>query len=151
MSRLLIVRHGQASAGTSDYDQLSERGYRQANALGEQWAVEGIVPDAVYVGPRKRHRQTFERLAAAARSPWPEPLFVEEWDEHQAYEVVIHSIPGLAEEDEWVAGRARVSRQGGEDGLRAYFDLYRHVTRKWVRDELALDGASFEPWRSCES
>ena len=147
MSRLLIVRHGQASAGSDDYDQLSERGYRQAGILGTQWADEGIVPDSVYVGPRKRHQQTFETLAGANGS-WPEPVCLDEWDEHQAYSVVIGAIPGMADEDEWVADRARVSAAGGAEGLTAYFDLYKHITRKWVRDELDLGDHSFEPWQA---
>ena len=147
MSRLLIVRHGQASAGSDNYDQLSERGYRQAGILGEQWAAEGVVPDSVYVGPRKRHRQTFETLANGNGS-WPEPVYLDEWDEHQAYGVVIETIPAMVADDEWVADRARVSAAGGAEGLNAYFDLYKHITRKWVREELDLDGHSFEPWQA---
>lgn len=147
MSRLLIVRHGQASATAEDYDQLSERGYRQAGLLGEQWAAEGLVPDSVYVGPRKRHRQTFEALANGAAT-WPEPVSLDEWDEHEAYSVVFASIPGLAAQDEWVAQRADTLQAGGNDAQRAYFDLYKHITLKWVREELDLDGHDFEPWSS---
>ena len=33
-------------------------------------------------------------------------------------------------------------------GLGAYFGLYKHISRKWVRDELDLDGHSFEPWQA---
>ncbi len=146
MSRLLLVRHGQASAGSDDYDQLSERGYRQARYLGEQWAAEGLIPDSVYVGPRKRHRQTAETLGAALPRGWPEPTFLDGWDEHAAYGVVMHSIPRLAETDAWVAQRVECSQGAGREALRAYFDLYRHVTRLWVRGELDLDGTDFEPW-----
>lgn len=148
MSRLLVVRHGQASAGSADYDQLSERGYCQARALGEQWAAEGVVPESVYLGPRRRHRQTAETLAAAGGFDWPEPIHLDDWDEHQGYAVVQYAIQRHAPEDDWVAGR-RAKMESGEDGhLRAYFDLYQHFTRKWVRQELDLDGAGFEPWDS---
>ncbi len=146
MSRLLLIRHGQASAGSDDYDQLSERGYRQARHLGEQWAAEGLVPDSVYVGPCKRHRQTAEALESEATRAWPEPVFLDGWDEHDAFAVVMYSIPRLAETDEWVAERAERSRGEGRDARRAYFDLYRHITRLWVLGELQLDGAGFEPW-----
>ena len=146
MSRLLIVRHGQASADSEDYDQLSELGYRQARHLGEQWAAEGLAPDSVYVGPCKRHRQTAEAVAAELADDWPAPVYLDGWDEHDAYQVVMYSIPRLAERDPWVAERAERARSGGHDARRAYFDLYRHITRLWVLDELHLDGAGFEPW-----
>ena len=147
MSRLLLVRHGQASAGSDDYDQLSERGYQQARSLGAQWAAEGVMPDSVYVGPRKRHRQSAETLAAELPAGWPEPTYLDEWDEHDAFAVVMHSVPLLAENDEWVAEGAEKMSSGGPEALRAYLRLYRHVTRLWVREELPLDGQPFEPWR----
>ena len=146
MTRLLLVRHGQASHTSDDYDQLSELGYRQARCLGEQWAAEGLVPDAVYVGPRKRHRQTFEAVAAEVGDGWPEPRFLDGWDEHEAYNVVMYSIPRLAESDEWVAERDAQRQVGGRQGQQAYFDLYKHITRLWVLGKLSLDGSGFEPW-----
>lgn len=148
MSRLLLVRHGQASAGSDDYDQLSQRGYEQARSLGAQWAAEGVMPDSVYVGPRKRHRQSAETLAAELPEGWPEPIYLDEWDEHHAFAVVMHTVPILAESDAWVAECAEQMSSGGPEALRAYLRLYRHVTRLWVREELALDGQAFEPWRA---
>ncbi len=146
MSRLLLVRHGQASHTSDDYDQLSELGYLQARRLGEQWAAEGLVPDSVYVGPRKRHRQTAETLAAEISDGWPEARYLDGWDEHEAYNVVMYSIPRLAKTDERVAELDERRQAGGRDGQRAYFDLYQHVTRLWVLGGLDLDGAGFEPW-----
>lgn len=146
MSRLLVVRHAQASAGTGDYDRLSELGYRQARVLGEQWASEGLVPDSVYIGPCRRHRQTAETLAAVAARDWPEPVQVEEMDEHDGFVVVRYFTPRLAETDRWVAAQMERTEAGGAEALRAYFALYEHITRKWVLGELELDGTGFEPW-----
>ncbi len=146
MSRLLLVRHGQASPTADDYDQLSERGYLQARLLGQQWAAEGLTPDSVYAGPRKRHRQTAETLATELVRGWPEPRYLDGWDEHDGYQVVMHSIPLLAEVDGWVAERAERARGGGKEAMRAYFDLYRHITRLWVLGRLDLDSAGFESW-----
>lgn len=58
MSRLFIVRHGQASFGAADYDQLSPLGETQSERLGRFFAAQGIHIDATYVGPHKRHEQT---------------------------------------------------------------------------------------------
>ena len=58
MGSLYLVRHGQASFGADDYDQLSERGEAQAVRLGEYWRERGLSFDAVYAGTLKRHQQT---------------------------------------------------------------------------------------------
>ena len=58
MGNLYLVRHGQASFGADDYDQLSSRGQEQAVRLGEYWRERGLKFDAVYAGTLKRHQQT---------------------------------------------------------------------------------------------
>lgn len=65
MSELIIVRHGQASFLSGDYDQLSELGVEQARLLGEFWAARNLCPTHFVVGPRKRHRQTADAILAA--------------------------------------------------------------------------------------
>ena len=42
MGTLYLVRHGQASFGADDYDQLSELGHKQSVRLGEYFAHKGI-------------------------------------------------------------------------------------------------------------
>lgn len=60
--RLLLVRHAQGSLGSSNYDQLSDLGYRQARRLGEHLgSTAGGAP--VVHGSLQRHRQTAESLA----------------------------------------------------------------------------------------
>ncbi|MDR0213315.1 MAG: phosphoglycerate mutase family protein [Comamonas sp.] len=63
MGTLYLVRHGQASFGADDYDQLSERGQAQAVRLGQYWRERGIKFDAVYSGTLKRHQQTLAGIA----------------------------------------------------------------------------------------
>ena len=62
MTTLHLVRHGQASAGTDDYDRLSARGREQARLLGRWWRRRGVVFDAAYSGTLLRQRDT-ARLA----------------------------------------------------------------------------------------
>lgn len=62
---LLLVRHGQASYGAPDYDQLSGRGHEQSRRLGDWLARGGHRFRAVVVGGMKRHRQTADGVAAA--------------------------------------------------------------------------------------
>lgn len=63
---LWLVRHGQASFGKSDYDNLSEAGHEQAYLLGKDFARRGITPSLLVSGSMKRHRQTLAEIAAGA-------------------------------------------------------------------------------------
>ncbi len=58
MGTLLLVRHGQASFGTDDYDRLTPLGERQARNLGYAWEAGGWRPDVAVVGSMKRHHQS---------------------------------------------------------------------------------------------
>ncbi len=66
MGTLYLVRHGQASFGAADYDQLSELGRKQSERLGQYWRERGITFDAVLTGTLRRHAQTWEGIAQGA-------------------------------------------------------------------------------------
>jgi broad specificity phosphatase PhoE len=66
MGVVLLVRHGQASFGSDDYDVLSQTGWEQGRLLGAWLAEHKVVPTAVLRGGMRRHRETAEALAAAA-------------------------------------------------------------------------------------
>ena len=98
MGQLILVRHGQASFGAEDYDQLSDLGTRQGHRLGEYWREASQSPersdalqfDAVLMGSLKRHRQTWEAIAEGARlqmtpEVWPG---LNEYDSHALIETV---------------------------------------------------------------
>jgi len=63
MGTLYLVRHGQASFGADDYDQLSPLGQQQAVRLGEFWRGRGQRFDAVLTGTLRRHGQTLAGIA----------------------------------------------------------------------------------------
>lgn len=63
MGTLYLVRHGQASFGAADYDQLSAAGLTQAQRLGAHWRAHGQRFDAVFSGTLRRHAQTLDGLA----------------------------------------------------------------------------------------
>jgi len=62
MAAIYLIRHGQASFGKADYDQLSHKGMQQAEILGKHW-VEFRIPDQLYSGELLRHRQTMEHFS----------------------------------------------------------------------------------------
>jgi broad specificity phosphatase PhoE len=66
MGTLYLVRHGQASFGAEDYDQLSPLGRQQSVRLGEYFASKGLKFDAAITGTLRRQAQTFEGIAQGA-------------------------------------------------------------------------------------
>lgn len=59
MGKLFLVRHGQASFGAADYDNLSELGRKQALRLGEYFRDNELSFDTVFTGTLRRHTQTW--------------------------------------------------------------------------------------------
>ena len=66
MGNVYLVRHGQASFGAADYDNLSELGVRQSVRLGEYFRHKGLAFDAVMTGSLRRHAQTWAGIAQGA-------------------------------------------------------------------------------------
>ncbi|MFI5429885.1 histidine phosphatase family protein [Aeromicrobium sp. UC242_57] len=58
MGSIHLIRHGQASWGAADYDQLSDLGVRQSSALGMSWEAFDWAPTEAWAGSLKRHAQT---------------------------------------------------------------------------------------------
>lgn len=60
MATIYIIRHGQASFGEQNYDQLSPTGYLQSTQLGRHLNTLSIPIQEVVTGGMKRHQQTAE-------------------------------------------------------------------------------------------
>jgi len=91
MGTLYLVRHGQASFGADDYDNLSALGHQQSQRLGDYFRERGLQFEAVLMGSLKRHRQTFEGIQAGLQAPDLSPLVwpgLNEYDSH----AVIHAV-----------------------------------------------------------
>jgi len=61
MTAIYLIRHGQASFGKADYDQLSDKGMEQSRLLGKSWRAMSK-PDKIYSGDLIRHGQTLEHF-----------------------------------------------------------------------------------------
>lgn len=62
MSQVYFVRHGQASFGTDNYDQLSPLGHQQSVLLGEYFRQRNMHFDHILLGDMVRHRETAEGI-----------------------------------------------------------------------------------------
>jgi broad specificity phosphatase PhoE len=67
MAELYLVRHGQASFGAKNYDELSPWGGRQSHWLGEYFAQMKLEFDQVVIGTMRRHEQTADAILGAIR------------------------------------------------------------------------------------
>ncbi len=64
MAEFYLVRHGQASFGSDNYDQLSPMGYQQATWLGEHFKQQNVQFDRVVTGTMLRHEQTAQNICS---------------------------------------------------------------------------------------
>ena len=127
MGTLYLVRHGQASFGSDDYDRLSELGARQCERLGEYFRTKGIAFDGVITGTLKRHAQSHQALARGLQA------------EHEAL-----AMPGLNEYDSDAVVRAihpqPLPRARNADEVRQHFRLLRDGLIAWMEGRTQPQG-----------
>ena len=114
MGTLYLVRHGQASFGSDDYDRLSDLGARQCERLGEYFRTRGIVFDGAITGTLQRQVESFEALARGLQAA-PGALAMPGLNEYDSAAIVrtVHPqpLPPARNADE-VRQHFRLLRQG---------------------------------------
>ena len=127
MGQLYLVRHGQASLGAADYDQLSHLGELQSQRLGEHWRSQGLCFDAVITGSLKRHAQTLAGIQHSMGT------------QHEAL-----IWPGLNEYDGDAVIRAiqpgEVITPTTPEGYKHYFRLLRDGLAQWMAGVITPQG-----------
>jgi broad specificity phosphatase PhoE len=101
MGAIYLVRHGQASYGTADYDRLSELGREQSRIVGETLRRRGVSPAVVVRGDMVRHAQTAtEALRSYGDLPAAEKIVVDaRWNEYDYSDVAAAHPAGPAGRD----------------------------------------------------
>lgn len=127
MAAIYLIRHGQASFGAENYDELSPLGRRQATLTGEYLASTGVQFDAAYCGTLRRQRDTAE-LALAAQPATPSLSVDARLDEIRNDEHVEHLLPILAREREDVQALV----DGGFSSSKQYQKVIDAVFNYWV-------------------
>ena len=87
MATIYLIRHGQASFGKENYDQLSPRGWEQGRVLG-RWLAGKVTPNAVFGGNMERHRETVEAIASGYGDALPDMQAVDGFNEFDHTQVV---------------------------------------------------------------
>ncbi|RDJ00304.1 histidine phosphatase family protein [Dyella solisilvae] len=133
MRELLLIRHGQASFGAEDYDQLSPSGEQQSRLLGEWFATTGARPDEVAMGPRVRHRDT-ATLCLDAAGLALKPMVLPGLDEVDHHELLARLRPELS-----APGALRAAMSQTDDPHRAFQRLFTAALARWVSGEYDAD------------
>ncbi|MCW8196810.1 histidine phosphatase family protein [Proteobacteria bacterium 005FR1] len=138
MSELFLIRHGQASFGADDYDQLSELGHEQAGILCDYWHSMGQRFDTIYSGSLKRQHATAEGLLE--RVAVDEPLVLDGLNEYVSHHVLDAYREQYAKSDGFeVEGGAYAI---GIQDPRWFQRFLEKACERWVRSE--LDSPSIE-------
>lgn len=154
MSRLILVRHAQASFFADNYDQLSLLGERQAQALGEHWARRGVHFDEVVVGPRDRQirtEQIVRSVCQARGAAWPRAGIRPEFDEHCVDQLVKAPLSGLLRHHPSLEPLAADYRNAvePEQTQRSFQRLFEAACRLWCAAEPGTD--SIESWNTFQA
>ncbi len=126
MSRVYLVRHGQAAFGSDDYDRLTETGIAQCRQLARHWRAIGRRVDLVYSGTLRRQRESAEAFVHAAAEEGGSPLPVQ-------------SLPGIEEYDHHsllLAHQGVGSLSDASEDRRAFHRRLSGTLKAWATGEL---------------
>ncbi len=138
MSVLFVIRHGQASFGNEQYDQLSELGIRQARILGDFLRRCDIRFQGFFSGPKKRQVET---ACIAMEQMFPErgaprPTVFDELSEYDASRV----IKGYFESEGYSSDQALERIKETLKDPDYFFQLFKRAVRMWFTGDLSARG-----------
>ena len=144
MPTLYLIRHGQASFGTDNYDRLSPLGHRQCELAGSHLNNLGLRFDAVYCGRLARQQSSAQALAKGYgdhAEALPAPRVDNAFDEYNADNIFKAYLPRVLAEDSELSSM--------ESSIYADRELFQkafsRVMDAWVRGEPHEQG-DLESW-----
>jgi broad specificity phosphatase PhoE len=141
MSVIYLIRHGQASFGSDNYDQLSAVGREQSAILGSYFAALGEPIHRIYTGTLERQRETAQLIAAAFAPASSPPIAVEPaFDEYESDSILRAFAASLTPQQLAEAGWPGLHT----DRRRFQFFLER-AARAWVDAQTVAE--NMLPWR----
>ena len=138
MATIYLVRHGQASFGKENYDQLSPTGWQQGRVLG-RWFAGKVKPAAVFGGDLVRHRETVEAITTGFGTDLPDMQVAPGLNEFDHTTVVTRYRP------EW-SDRAVMAKDlaAFPKPARAFQETFVQAVRRWSSGE--FDHEYEESW-----
>jgi len=125
MAFIYLIRHGQASLGMSNYDELSDTGAQQSKILGEELLKRGITFDKIISGTMQRHLQTAKHCLQAMNSQ-VSVVSDPAWNEFDHMDIIARFEPRYADVQEIIkdVSAAEDPKQKIMDTLSAAFSRW---------------------------
>jgi len=141
MSGILMIRHGQASFGRQNYDQLSDLGRRQAQILGDYLHRLGFNFSTAYSGTMNRQTETARLVLSRFPETQPPLNITPELNEYDSWTVMKAFLPGLTAAD---PGLAEARDRMYEDA-RSFQQVFEPAMLRWISGRYDVPG--LETWR----
>ncbi len=137
MSTLFLVRHGQASFGSENYDRLSPLGVQQTHHLRDHFVENAVELHGIFSGRLQRQRTTADILAGPSQRTVAVSAAFDEYDAHS-----------LMQHYADMTGEPLQSLQGTSQRLepRIFQQHLEKVSRAWVAEQIAAP--ELESWKS---
>lgn len=148
MAEILLVRHGQASFGSDDYDALSELGHIQVAINADYLQRSGLVIDAIYSGSLKRQQQTAQAVVDVyknAGTPVPDIITDPGFNELENELQIETLAPVLQQKDPQFRELLKTAHSSKKDFQKVLKVVFNH----WVLDQPQVDG--LECWQGFSS
>jgi broad specificity phosphatase PhoE len=139
MGKIHLIRHGQASFGADNYDQLSDLGFEQSHATGEFYRESADI-DAIFRGSMRRHRETAEAMAQAAQIDGVSIEVRHAFDEFDHMDILTRYEPDWSNQ----ARMASDLSKRGPTPRKAFQLAFREALARWSGGE--FDDEYREPW-----
>ena len=139
MSTLYLIRHGQASFGSADYDNLSALGRRQGRIVGAHFLRAGIHFNACWSGTLKRQGQTADAARTGFRqagAAWPRRVETQAWNEYDYGAVLRSLVPIIETEDPSFVRDVKAMFAN----RRAFQTVFDRVMRRWAGGQDTIEG-----------
>lgn len=146
MATIYLIRHGQASFGQENYDELSDLGRQQATRLGQVLAQRIPAFDAVFLGTMTRHKQTainclkgFEQTIDGLDS-----VFDEGWNEYDHQDILRQYRP------EFINSKSMMEYIAKQANPKQVFETdFNAAINRWMEGQ--HDQEYVESWQSFSS
>ena len=133
MGELYLVRHGQASFGSADYDALSDLGREQAEVVGEHLMAE-VKVDQVISGSLSRQKDTAAAYLKRYGQQPPELTIDPGFNEFPAELIMAHYLPYILEK------RSDLKELLAKEDHRKHFNkVFFPIIDAWIAGEYPAD------------
>jgi broad specificity phosphatase PhoE len=141
---LFFVRHGQASFGEANYDNLSQQGWQQSEVLGQALQKNHQNFQKIFSGPHQRHFQTFQGIEKGYGEKMSSCETIQGFAENQLMEIAMYFIPKMLNSD--LPAQTIFKQMPIENRDSEFLKLFQQVAKKWMKNELDLSEQKFESY-----